>query len=733
MESYNSFPPTLKREETFSVWFYDIRVDLLADDELAFELAVRSITVERDRSQMRRCLRASLKAEKHEGVSHKSLHTDPVSQVAVCKDKLEELENLLQENNLSTCKDRLLHLGARTLLVLDKIPDNMKEELHTIFTIITDHLYYYFYKAVNFQDEVGNSDDDQVQEERIRSLEEILTEIPEEVEVVKVDKKVLVYELERRKRAEDSEAYYKAEIAKLEYRLQAPTHIPERWNRQVQTDPENDSISIFPPFSSSLATTKDTSVPVGQFDTPWVTNSRQSYGGPMSCSFSMASKSLACNTNVTSMAVNHTIPSVSVQQSLFNATPTAPVYSSAGWDPCSKWRSSIPSSQPFSLPIGMPSTAPVASAWDPLRSQPPPSNPWNAQVPVPAPTPSHRTLPVSKWAVEKYTGEDQGLNLNEFLFKVKCLALSERVSDAELFDSALHLFSGPALNWYHSMRSTGRLYNWDHLVMELRCAFVHPDLDNLVKMKVYLRKQQRNESFQSYYYDLEKLFRSMSCQIPEDEKMKIVNQNMRFDYRRQLTFLPIYDLPSLIAAGRKVDANNFSLYNKMFGTEKSVNVVAASSEKLEVKKPLLCPDNRPGPSGHQARPSYRPPNNNTQPNGSPMGKSGHRALPRNDTQNPSIIKPSNPTGGSSTNQGPGSPNGPTPLEKLIASYRPPGMSSCYNCGRQGHQHEDCPNPRRVFCLICGFKGFETTKCPYCRKNGIQTDQSRDSSRQLPRA
>lgn len=389
----------------------------------------------------------------------------------------------------------------------------------------------------------------------------------------------------------------------------------------------------------------------------------------------------------------------------------------------------MPPYQSFAMPTVMPPLAPVASACNPLQQQPGLNNPWN----TPAPISSHRTLPVSKWTVEKYTGEDQGLNLNEFLFKVKCLALSERVSDAELFDSALHLFSGPALNWYHSMRSTGRLYNWDHLVMELRSAFVHPDLDNLVKMKVYMRKQQRNESFQSYYYDLEKLFRSMSCQIPEDEKMKIVHQNMRFDYRRQLTFLPIFDLPSLLAAGRKVDANNFSLYNKMFGGEKSVNTVSMISEKSEAKKAPPRQDPRATTSSHNTRQAPRPINTHNRSPGNVTGESRQGNPIRYSASNPPISNISNPAGGPGQKSTRRPNNHPSPLEKLIDSYRPPGMNSCYNCGKPNHQHEDCPDPRRVFCLICGFKCFETSKCPYCRKNGLQTDQSRGSSIQPARA
>lgn len=60
----------------------------------------------------------------------------------------------------------------------------------------------------------------------------------------------------------------------------------------------------------------------------------------------------------------------------------------------------------------------------------------------------------------KYDGEDQGLKLNQFLGMVQAMSVAEHVSDVELFDSAIHLFKGPALQRYMTMRASGRLMNW---------------------------------------------------------------------------------------------------------------------------------------------------------------------------------------------------------------------------------------------------------------------------------
>ncbi|XP_058827433.1 uncharacterized protein LOC131687369 [Topomyia yanbarensis] len=192
-------------------------------------------------------------------------------------------------------------------------------------------------------------------------------------------------------------------------------------------------------------------------------------------------------------------------------------------------------------------------------------------------------LPVSKWNITKYSGDDQGLKLNEFLELIQVLSQAEHVSDVELFESAVHLFAGSALKWYMTQRTTGRLLNWQHLVFELKRTYMHPDLDALIKMKIYQRRQQKHESFHEYYFELEKLFRTMSVQIPEHEKVQILQQNMRVDYKRQMTFIPIIDLETLVAAGQKLDALNFSAYNKVFGTEKTIQAVQGTESNPKKK------------------------------------------------------------------------------------------------------------------------------------------------------
>lgn len=230
---------------------------------------------------------------------------------------------------------------------------------------------------------------------------------------------------------------------------------------------------------------------------------------------------------------------------------------------------------------------------------------------------------------------------------------------------------------------------------------MHPDLDTLIKMKVYQRHQSRNETFLQYYHAMEELFGTMSVPLPEYEKVQILLQNMRLDYKRQLNFLPISDLPTLVSAGQKIDAVNFSVYNKVFGPERSVNAVESVDSDTKSKKGFSKDkQNKPSTTAQQFPPSCNtntnPPQSRQQQNSSQTGT------------NPSRV-PTRP---------------PITLEEIIDSHQPLSGRHCFNCGKFGHRMDRCDLPKGVLCANCGFRGYPTNNCPYCIKNAIAASQNR---------
>ncbi|XP_055605869.1 uncharacterized protein LOC129754038 [Uranotaenia lowii] len=291
---------------------------------------------------------------------------------------------------------------------------------------------------------------------------------------------------------------------------------------------------------------------------------------------------------------------------------------------------------------------------------------------------SHKSLPVSKWNLDKYAGTDQGLKLNEFLMLVSHLALSERTLDDELFDSAFHLFSGPALNWYMSMRAAGRLNNWQHLIAELRKAFVHPELDSLVRTRIYQRRQQRNETFQEFYYDMESMFRSMNNPFSDSEKLDVLKRNMRTDYKKLLLWKPTNSLMELLDAGHVIDASNFSLYMKVFGNEKSVNALSEQKNTSWQNK-----------NSYNGNRSQKRDLGTEREYGTGKSKEAPDKTKKDSDRGPrSSNKPKSlDHKGSDPQPGPSKPS--RTLEYLMTGFTPPSPTECLNCRQTNHSLEFC--------------------------------------------
>ncbi|XP_062710951.1 uncharacterized protein LOC115263130 [Aedes albopictus] len=181
---------------------------------------------------------------------------------------------------------------------------------------------------------------------------------------------------------------------------------------------------------------------------------------------------------------------------------------------------------------------------------------------------------VADWKIRKYAGNDEGMGLNEFLECVHHYAESEQMSEAELFSSAMHLFTGNALAWFQAMRSQKRFYNWNHLVCELKANIVHPELDAALRMKASQRRQQRNESFQDFYLEMEKIFRAMPAPLSSHEKLDILKRNLRPDYKKVLVFKPVNTLSELMLIGKTIDASKTSIYQKVFGVPKEASTIS---------------------------------------------------------------------------------------------------------------------------------------------------------------
>jgi hypothetical protein len=76
-----------------------------------------------------------------------------------------------------------------------------------------------------------------------------------------------------------------------------------------------------------------------------------------------------------------------------------------------------------------------------------------------------KPLPESKWNIT-FSGEEDRLELLDFLEKIDIFSSVERTRKNEVLRSAFHLFKGQAREWY--MASRHRFDSYDTLVTELK-------------------------------------------------------------------------------------------------------------------------------------------------------------------------------------------------------------------------------------------------------------------------
>lgn len=658
-------------------WYHHMRVDHLLEDELLFEIEIRLIVIRDDPSfsQRRRSLRLNLKAEKEQQkVLDVTLDAEKVEDIGLCDHKYQQICEILRRGVISSkdkCKARLLHLSHRIFQMVKncdptvELAQRLRDLLVRCVTLLRD----WFYTQSTAPAEEEN--------ETALPLGDLFAIKPAQPQLDDVQSELGDF----LNNAPTDGAYDRNLILSLQARIRRLED--ELALRDEQREFSKQTVTV----GDSMQNNHPTFAPhLGAGGNRIVTDhtaSAKPYTVPHSDVPNLANPYPAYTSQISTF--NQIQPNSSVPNYFNNLPP-----------PSQSWFHPIPQSIP---PVGNNNAVPNPTAWpvNPVPALNPARTSLSGQS-------SHRTLPVSRWTLTKYDGEDQGLKLNEFLEVVQALSLAEHVSEAELFESAVHLFTGHALKWYMTMRTTGRLLNWQHLVMELKRTFMHPDLDPLIKMKIYQRRQQRNESFNEFYYEMERLFRTMSNQIPDYEKMQILLQNIRIDYKKQLTFLPINDLATLVAAGQKVDALNFSAYNKVFGTEKQTNAVTVSEPKPKAKK-------------------AEPPNIQTQPSQSNNRNRNKTPITQTETA-PSA--PNTSRAQHQANSFKNQPNRLPTLTALIDSHCPPPPNHCFNCGAYGHRFNACRLPRGVLCENCGFRGYPTNNCPYCIKNEMSARENRGS-------
>lgn len=557
--------------------YYSLRVDHLHEDELNFELMSRGVELsefegrDNQATQRRRRLRDLMKAErKGKKEIIRRVHGDPVEDGKLCVSKLVSIKEDLRYRvpNKNIFRSRLLHLVNRLQLL---IKYTAGEQNIRISSVLDDLVNYY---GVTFDgmplEQTESEDEENVRVETAHQSactndRENSASEPNETdafhEILNSENCVTtVSQADRNSNDLSGLHEVVSEIRFLRFQME------ENRNAEIsRTNSLLESIQSILSLVGNISSMSDTMIEINN-------------------EIKKANKTLG-----------ELITTVHLKEQSYNPNLSVP-YRSNICLPMNQYTSSTTSSF-INAPVCSTGIPHVTSTILNPRVIPTSSNTggtnFTPHIPVnnnePAPglvdlSNHRRPQRVADWKIPKYGGEDQGLGLNEFLDSVYHYAVSERISQEELFNSAMHLFQGTALNWFLSMRSENRLLNWNHLVGELKTNFVHPELDAILKMKIASRRQQKTESFQEYFLNMEKLFRALSVPLNPEEKLEHLKRNLRPDYKQIMIFKSVNTLAELLSIGKTLDASRVPIFNKVFGNPREVNAI--TRDQYQTNRPV---------------------------------------------------------------------------------------------------------------------------------------------------
>lgn len=165
-------------------------------------------------------------------------------------------------------------------------------------------------------------------------------------------------------------------------------------------------------------------------------------------------------------------------------------------------------------------------------------------------TSTSRSVPVYKWAI-KFTGEECGEKVSDFLASVEELRLARGNTKEELFVSAFDFFSGPALIWYRSIKSS--LQDWDDLVRSLKINFLPSSFYDQLWDEIRSRKQRTNEKTSLFIAVLQNLFDQLLDSPSDTERLRIIRRNLKPEFNWHLATHSITSINELSELCRRLE------------------------------------------------------------------------------------------------------------------------------------------------------------------------------------
>lgn len=284
--------------------------------------------------------------------------------------------------------------------------------------------------------------------------------------------------------------------------------------------------------------------------------------------------------------------------------------------------------------------------------------------------------PINKWQI-RFSGDQRGMSVEEFVKRVETLAKNNQISDAELLSKANFLFKpeSPAEIWYYTFSS--KFTSWAVLKYHLRLRFEVPNKDKVLERQIRDRKQLPNETFVAYLGEVERLCQQMSKPIDEKTKLDIIFENMKDWYRPHLAFLNTTQLTveTLCSLCYELDKSVYRSYAQRNRTYNVNNLEGDAVEDNGFEEEIEEEVN--------AINKVRPLQNKRQEE---QKKENQPTVPM--TEN-NIL--------------------------------------CWNCNQYGHFWRNCNRGKRIFCHVCGRPDVVLSNCP-SDHNNVRSNVSKNEYR-----
>lgn len=273
--------------------------------------------------------------------------------------------------------------------------------------------------------------------------------------------------------------------------------------------------------------------------------------------------------------------------------------------------------------------------------------------------PDKITTIIQNWHL-KFDGSPNGLNVNEFIYRIKTLTEDNFDGDFSLICKNLNiLLVGKAGEWYWRYHRQANPIVWEHFCEALKYQYRDFKSTFDIREEVRNRKQKQGETFDSFYEAVSSILDKLHTPMSDMELIEILTRNLRPEIRQEILYIPINSIPHL----RKLVQMREHFLNDEY-----------------VKRNL----------------SSRVSNNFV-----PRRQIAEISEFEEEFRNTASNKP----------------------ESIHAIQNSLIRSSCWNCGEQGHRWDDCLGDKTIFCYGCGAKDTYKPNCTTCNNKKLNVSKN----------